>query len=231
MQTIEHDEVHLHAIRVPAGGFAELLLRVAGDLSEAEIEAAHRFVFDRDRMLYAVSHVFLRRTLAQYLGGTPRSIPIVRQGNERPELAGRQLRFNLTHTAGLAVVAIAATADVGVDAERIDNRRETNVLAPVVFTAEEQGEWDGVAEGFFEHWTLKEAYIKARGLGLALDLQQFGVSAVPSPHLVCAPEFDDPAQWHFHSFTPTPEHRAAAAVRMPADAEVKWTVNMVEAAF
>jgi 4'-phosphopantetheinyl transferase len=211
-------DVELHWSAVPESGFAERFPSLRTDLSDDEIAAAQRFLFERHRLLYAYSHVFLRRVLGRALSRTPREIAIAGARNERPELADRALRFNLSHTAGLVLVGITAAADLGVDVESIDRNTDVVTLAPNVFTPAECAMWDRTRETFFDRWTLKESYIKARGLGLAIDLQTFGVHPGPPPALISA----DANEWSLLSFAPTPTHRAAACVRAR---DVRWTVQ------
>jgi 4'-phosphopantetheinyl transferase len=218
-------DVRLHCAVVPMDGGDHLLPQLAEDLTRAENAAARRFVHERHRFLYAFSHVYLRRTLGRYLRVPAHEVPIVQQGRGRPELDGAALRFNLSHTDGLVLVGVTAVADVGVDAERISARRSHDGLVERVFVAEERSEWDGTDEDFVTRWTLKEAYMKARGLGLALALHTFGVLTHPIPRLVCASGVDDPRAWQFFSFAPTAEHRAAAAVRLPPGTPARWIVT------
>jgi 4'-phosphopantetheinyl transferase len=210
-------DVELHWSRVPESGFAELFPSLRADLSDDEIAAAQRFIFERHQLLYAYSHAFLRRILGRSLNRTPREIAIIGNRNERPELADRALRFNLSHTAGLVLIGITASADIGVDAESLERHTDVTALAPNVFTPEECAMWDGTREDFFDRWTLKESYIKARGLGLAIDLQNFGVNPGPPPGLLAT----DANEWSLFSFLPTATHRAGACVR---GREVRWRV-------
>jgi 4'-phosphopantetheinyl transferase len=220
--SIEKDVVELHFAALPeSGDSAALLAAQEAFLSDGEIAAAQRFVFERDRLWYVASHAFLRRTLARSLGIAPREVEIVRDPNGRPELADRRLRFNLSHTPGLAALAITASADVGVDVEciRTVDRAE---LEPVVFTDSERAEWNGGEEDFFDLWTLKESYLKARGVGLTADLHSFTFSKTAPPRLRCDAAVDDAEAWQFLSVAPTRRHRAAAAVRSAA---VQWIVH------
>jgi 4'-phosphopantetheinyl transferase len=180
-------------------------------LSEEERAIAARFVFERDRTLYLAAHAFLHATLTAYLGRNPL---FARDANGRPELSDRTLRFNLSHTEGMVAVAVTREADVGVDVERI--RPVDDLLAKAVFTAEELHAWPGDARSFFERWTLKEAYVKARGRGLSIDLQSFGFAG---DRLVCSD--DDANAWSSFTLAPTAAHRAAVVVR---DAAARLTV-------
>ena len=204
-------DVHLHWIEVPTDGYQELLARVGGILSETELARANRFHFERDRVLFATAHAFLRTLLPRY---TDSPLTFVEMEKGKPELVDRSVRFNLSHTRGLVLVGVTATADLGVDVERMD-ARDLPGLAKRVYTQRESKNWKGDREWFFDRWALKESYIKARGLGMSLDLKAFGFSE-GEPRLECAPEFDDPAEWQFTSFAPTPAHRAAAAIRIAA---------------
>ncbi len=211
-------DVDLQWAVVPERGFDELFPRLRADLSDDEIAATQRFVFERHRLLYAFSHAFLRRTLSRLLGCATRDLIIVARPHERPELADRALRFNLSHTMGMVLVGVTDTADIGVDAERLDRHTEVSALAPAVFTPEERARWDGSREAFFDRWTLKESYIKARGLGLSLDLQTFGVVTSDPPRLIG----EDASEWTLVSFAPAATHRAAAAVRAT---DVRWRIT------
>ncbi|HYK00860.1 MAG TPA: 4'-phosphopantetheinyl transferase superfamily protein [Thermoanaerobaculia bacterium] len=210
-------DVHLHWIDVPSDGYDALLSRIGDLLSAEELARANRFRFEPDRVLFATAHAFLRTLLPRY---TDSELTFVEMEKGKPELRDRSVRFNLSHTRGLVLVGITATADLGVDVERIDER-DLEGLAKRVYTEREISAWKRDPEWFFDHWTLKESYIKARGLGLSLDLKAFGFTE-DGPRLECAPEFDDAAGWQFTSFAPTPRHRAAAAIRIAAGSPVRW---------
>jgi 4'-phosphopantetheinyl transferase len=216
-------DVHLHWIQVPTEGYEALLSRMGNILSEEELARANRFHFERDRVLFATAHAFLRTLLPRY---TDAELTFVETYKGKPELVDRSVRFNLSHTRGLVLVGITATADLGVDVERMDVR-DLEGVAKRVYTEREIGGWQRDPEWFFDRWTLKEAYIKARGLGMSLDLKAFGFRD-DEPRLECAPEFDDAAQWQFTSFAPTPQHRAAAAIRIGAGTPVRWITTREE---
>lgn len=229
---MEQDLIDLHLIHLPESGFEEIFPRLEPYLTGEEVEAANRFIFERHRLLYAASHAFMRIRLGASLGREPKRIEIVRGEYGKPALKDEALEFNLSHTLGLAMLGMSpAGTEVGVDVERVDDRRDHAGLARSVFTEEERREWSGDVEGFFDRWTLKESYIKARGAGLSLDLQRFGISLSGEPRLTCGHELDDPESWRFTSFVPTGRHRAAAAARVAfRDAEVRWNVEETDLA-
>ncbi|MCA1586150.1 MAG: 4'-phosphopantetheinyl transferase superfamily protein [Acidobacteria bacterium] len=130
-----------------------------------------------------------------------------------------RLRFNLSHTHGLVACVAAVGCDVGVDVEWMD-RALTNDIAERFFSPHEAAELRRLPDAeqsrvFFDYWTLKEAYIKARGLGLAIPLDQFSFRLRPPapPAIAFEPALDDdPARWQFAQTTPTPRHRLGLAI-------------------
>jgi len=111
--------------------------------------------------------------------------------------------FNLSHAEGVVVCAVAG-ADVGVDVEKVDERRTEpgiwqNYFAPFEVAALAALPEAARCERFFRYWTLKEAYIKARGLGLSIPLQDFWFLLDEGPvRIQFAPALkDDPARWRF----------------------------------
>ena len=219
---IRPDEVHLFWSEPSA----EALPDLTPLLSAEEVAMGNRFRFERHRILYLFAHGVLRKVLATHTGIDPRALEFEQVGNGRPELRGREVRFNLSHTAGMVLIGVTREHDLGVDAEHVDGERgRDELLATRVFTPRELTAWrtETDAMGFFDRWTLKESYIKARGDGLSLDLRRFGFpSLAKRPRIESG--FGDAAEWQFLSFAPTAEHRAAAAVRAT---DVTWQTNSI----
>jgi 4'-phosphopantetheinyl transferase len=198
-------------------------------LSPDESRRAERFVHPGPAMLFVVGRALARTMLSRYAAVQPRDWPFTIDGHGRPELAMRpahvpDLRFNLTHTNGLVACAVTIGRELGIDVEHIG--RPLNFDVPERFFSQQEVE-DLRAlpkleqrTAFFDYWTLKESYIKARGLGLALPLRHFTFvrSADRDPAITFAPELpDEPHTWQFKQFWPTDEHRIAVAVRRIGD--------------
>jgi 4'-phosphopantetheinyl transferase len=192
-------------------------------LDDAERERARRFVFERDRECYTFAHGFLRLILARYINVDPHTLRFVGQPNGRPELATlaghRPLRFNLSHTRGLVACIVTSTADCGVDVER-GSRANYRDLIPLVLAASEAAELaalpeESQADRFLEIWTLKEAYLKGRGLGLAAPLREIAFAgSETAPRCSTSSTLDDDDRaWRFWSGRPTSAHWVAVALR------------------
>lgn len=193
-------------------------------LDAAETARWNRLHRAEGRRLYAAAHALLRSALSRYAAVEPRDWRFAAGEHGRPHLTGPRtdLRFNLTHTHGLAACAIARGFDVGIDAERLDRRLDLPGIARVAFADPERAQLDAAAPDranavFFGIWTLKEAYIKARGMGLALPLKSFSVTVDP-PSITPAP--DDPLTWRAELIRPTADHLLALAV--PEGSAVEW---------
>jgi len=182
----------------------ERLARGLSYLSEEERARAARFHFERDRNSYVLAHALARTLLAQLTGAEPQALRFALGEHGRPELdwpvKSPRMRFNISHTHGLVACALALEHDVGVDVEHVERRLEIGRIAPSVFSPDERRalallDDDALRTRFFQLWTLKEAYIKARGMGLALPLREitFHLDGRQRPELALGPALADVA--------------------------------------
>lgn len=157
-------------------------------LIDEEASRAARFYFVRDRNRWIVAHAVLRKLLERYLGVSPQTPRFTTGEYGKPALSfpqeGQRLRFNLSHSGDLALYAFAYEREVGVDVEQMRADVEYTELATHYFSAQECASLRALPpeqqeEAFFLCWSRKEAYIKARGMGLSLGLDQFDVSLTP----------------------------------------------------
>lgn len=147
-------------------------------LDAGERARAARFRFPLLQRRYIAAHAALRRVLARALALAPERVPLGVRADGKPTLAGelaRALWFNLSHSAGVAVVALSAIGELGVDVEEIRRLPDADEVARRVFTAAERAAIERASptrrdRAFFAAWTRKEAYIKATGEGLRASL-------------------------------------------------------------
>jgi len=201
-------------------------------LDEAEQVRSARFHFDRDRQAYIAAHALGRMLLSSRAGGAPQDWRFSVGDHGKPEVvvpAGApRLRLNLSHTRGLAAAALTVGDDIGIDVEWLDRKSASLDLARRFFAAAECAQLervppDRLTETFLSFWTLKEAYVKAIGKGLAQSLDSFAFSLDPLAIHFDSVLADDPACWLFRQFRPTPHHLMALAVRSsdPAGVEIE----------
>lgn len=196
-------------------------------LTADERACRDRFVFERDRRAYLFAHGLVRHALSRHAPGiAPDAWRFAAGPYGRPEVAGPAnapaLPFNLTHTEGLVacVVADARAAAggvaVGVDAETVD-RPVAIELADHYFAPPEVRALRALPparqrDRFFEYWTLKEAYLKARGLGLSCPLDRFWFVLGTSGIEMASTLDDPPARWRFTQYRPTASHVVSVAI-------------------
>jgi 4'-phosphopantetheinyl transferase len=165
--------------------FIQYLLKI---LSEDERIRAERFFQKKDQISFIVSRGMRRIILSYYLNEEPSEFRFEYSQYGKPSLATAEgsLNFNLSHSSGLAVYAITRHQKIGIDVERIISNFPCEETAERFFSQRENKELQEIEAGkptehaFFTCWTRKEAYIKARGEGLSMPLDQFDVSV--SPH-------------------------------------------------
>jgi 4'-phosphopantetheinyl transferase len=193
-------------------------------LDRTERERWERFQVEHARNEFLVGHVLVRTILSRYASVTPHDWRFEINEHGRPSIArglcDLDVRFNLSHTRGLTACLIALGADVGVDVEWADRTGGGPDLADRFFSAPEVRSLRALPaeqqrDRFFQYWTLKESYIKARGMGLAIPLARFGFERLDEKHplLWVDPTLGDRAdRWRFEQFRPAPSYHAAVAV-------------------
>ena len=161
--------------------------------------------------------------LARRLRAQPRDIAFTFGPKGKPALAGNsQLRFNMSHSGSLALLAFTTDCEIGVDVEQVRAMADIEQIASSHFCSEETSELlslDGEMakqEAFFRCWTRKEAYIKAVGDGLSMPLDRFQVTLLPDvpPRLVRVGIGQEPAAgWTLQHLEPAPGYVGAVAYR------------------
>jgi 4'-phosphopantetheinyl transferase len=214
------DEVHVWKIALEQP--VEVRRKLALTLSAAEMERAGRFYFERHRHHFVVARGFMRAILAGYLDIAPAAVCFTLGAHGKPALAGhgRDLRFNLSHTGELALLAVTLGRDVGVDIEQVRSLDDAATIAARFFSAAENRAWLAVPDAqkpvaFFNAWTRKEAFIKALGDGLSYPLDRFDVSLAPGEPARLLRVAGDPEatrRWRIEALEPAAGYAAAVAV-------------------
>ncbi len=212
----------------------ELLSRYEKILADDELVRQGRFRFDRHRHRFLVARALVRSVLSRYADIEPDRWRFCANKYGKPEISRSMnrlgIRFNLSHTAGLIVCGVALNRDIGVDVENIERQSKTDGIASRYFSPEEIADLETLdeterKERFYRYWTLKESYVKARGIGLSLPLDRFAFHLKENEpiRISFAPDMnDDPDRWQFKLFEPLSNHPAAVSVERPAGADCEF---------
>jgi 4'-phosphopantetheinyl transferase len=194
-------------------------------LSSAERERAAKFKFEKDRACYVASHAALRNILGWYLRIEPLALEFSAGPQGKPELESKSdrhaLQFNLSHSHEAALVAVTLGRQIGVDIECIKGDFQWEEIAERFFAPGEIARLralprDQQQRAFFTCWTRKEAYIKAKGGGLSIPLQDFEVSVSPGEPaslMSCITDPEEVARWSLAEVDAGPDYEAAVAVQ------------------
>lgn len=204
-------------------------VRVSPDVMNSAEWAQHdRFVFEKDRCRYRVTRLLVRYVLSRYVPVAPRDWVFGSTDFGRPFIANNEpaaadLRFNISHSDQVVMLAITRGLDVGIDVEDLQRRVPLEV-AGSFFAADEVRQLDALPQAmkprrFLDFWTLKESYIKARGKGLSLPLNQFAfdLEHAGGVRLELDPRLQDMAgRWSFWAWQPSDHSLAALCLAVPA---------------
>ncbi len=191
-----------------------------GLLDSAEKAQEPRFYFERDRRRYLVTRALVRTVLSRYARIDHGDWRFSTNAYGCPAVANAEaqdLSFNISHTHSLIVLGVSRGRVLGVDVENYRARKVSIDIADRYFAPDEVAVLNAAPlqeqqYRFFEYWTFKESYIKARGMGLSLPLDKFSFHYAHPKDVSIAirPELsDDAGRWQFWQFQPAPEYLVA----------------------
>lgn len=193
-------------------------------LSAQEREQHRRFYFEKDRNRYLVTRALVRTVLSRYASVGARDWRFETNAYGRPHIANSnpqasRLRFNTSHTDSLVVLALTADRDIGVDVESTSRTAPLDVadrfFSPREAVALRQLPAQAQALRFWDLWTFKESYIKARSMGLSIPLERFSFYFSDAASVEISFEEglgDSPSRWDFWQFKPDAEHLVAVCL-------------------
>jgi 4'-phosphopantetheinyl transferase len=212
--------IHIWPLRIEASDdVAAVAARV---LAADEMSRAAKFEFHNLRQSFVITRGVLRHLLGRYLKLPPANVEFVYGSKGKPAIVSAAgLQFNLAHSDGMAVIAIAADCPIGVDLEYMRPIPDIQYLAQRFFCAEEAAELMSLLlserqDAFFRCWTRKEAYLKAIGDGLSTPLNAHRVTVRPSDPARFIHFGQDRAAaeaWMLHDLFLAPNYAAALAYR------------------
>ncbi|MEW7010017.1 4'-phosphopantetheinyl transferase family protein [Lentilitoribacter sp. EG35] len=188
-------------------------------LSTEEKDRYYRFHHIDDRLRFLATRALVRTSLSRYSPIEPKEWIFTSDIYGRPKISSshpieRSISFNISHTRELVALAITTDRRIGIDVEADTGQVAPLDIADYHFAPSEINELNALhieerPHRFFEYWTLKEAYVKARGIGLSIPLNQFSfeLSSVRQIKLdIDAKLSDDPARWNFWLFQADEKH-------------------------
>lgn len=228
---------------IPSIGEVDLWWLYASDLNEVERARCwawmtpeehtqqQRFLRSEDQRMYLATRGLVRSALSTYADIQPKEWRFTTDTHGRPWISGPRLQptwiFNVSHSRDLVVCAITSHGDLGVDVEGIDARRDILGIAKRFFVPEEYTALLGLSERnqqeqlFSAFWTLKEAYMKARGMGFAIEPQWLHISMQPALSMSFDRKVSDhPNRWAFSLGQLHTGHSLALAVSWGSTAPI-----------
>jgi len=212
---IQTGEVHVWRVELMQPEHVIQALR--STLEQDELFRADRFHFEKDRRAFVVSRGFLREIIGRYTNTRPEQLRFAYGPYGKPALEGR-LRFNMSHSHDLALIALTEDHELGVDVEYMRADFASADIARRFFSPVEVEVFNSLAQedqvaAFFRCWTRKEAFIKATGKGLSQPLEGFDVTLGPrEPAALLRVDGEDASRWTLSDVKIDEGYAAALAV-------------------
>ena len=213
-------EVHVWRLSLEQPDVVRDRFRVT--LDAEELNRASRYYFEKHRRHFLVGRGFLRAVVARYVAEKPENLKFVYGAYGKPSLAAEQtVRFNMSHSHEVALLAVTRDVELGVDVEHVRADFATADIARRFFSQAEVEAFDMLPReeqvaAFFRCWTRKEAYIKAIGKGLSQPLDGFDVTLGPGEEAaLLRAAADDASRWVMSDVDVGPGYAGALAVESP----------------
>jgi len=194
-------------------------------LEPQELIKAARFRFDSDKLRYLIARAMARLVLSQYAGVAPENLRFTKNDYGRPEIANssyckEKVRFNISYSKDIIVLAVAMNVDIGVDIEFVYENADFFLYTKGILSETELRYLTNMPSEarsleFFKIWTLKEAYIKSRGLGLAIGLEKLSFLLSSEKISLCVEEDIDKNadSWGFFNLEIIPSYIISICVK------------------
>lgn len=219
-------ENHVHILTVDVRNTVQRCPALQGSLTKDEQQKADSFRFAEDRDRFVAARGLLRKVLGTYLGTSAEHVLLRTTANGKPELdachsSTSPIRFNVSHSGNVALLALTLGRSVGVDVEQMRDIREINQLVKLFFSANERQQYKSLPHAerltaFYRCWTGKESFVKAIGEGLSHSLESFDIAYMPgtSPCILSVRDNDLPSasRWHLEIRTPIPGYIGACTL-------------------
>ena len=230
------DDVLVAVFSSDDGGMdAALWTRLRSWLQPEETERADNYKDMEARAAFLIGRGMARAMLSEVTGIAPGDWRFSEGAHGRPEIASPDtpFRFNLAHSHGMIACAVAKNRDIGVDVEFLDRPDSSHDVAKRVCSEDELADIEaapeaGRKERFLVYWTLKEAYLKARGLGISVHLADvaFTVNGGEPKFVPAGSLADADTRWLFRLAQPGPRHMISVAVDTSGDANGATAPNI-----
>jgi len=233
------DPLQVWCAQVPTRFDNALLQAYLALLSDAEREQLARLRFDRLKRRYLITRALVRTVLSRHAPIAPAAWSFAQNAFGRPFIAdppaeARGLQFNLSHTEALVVLVVGRGREVGIDVECTQRHAPLDV-AQRYFSPAESAALSALppasqAARFWDLWTLKESYLKARGMGLSLPLDAFTVRFDDAQlALDVEPRAEDPGSgWHLWQFALPGDHLLALCAQQLGGPAPRCEFRLVE---
>lgn len=220
---LDNDEIHIWSAKLDIAEARVKKWQLY--LSTEELQRAHRFYFVKDQNHFIVARGVLRKILSLYTNKQPYEIRFEYNKYGKPfltrESGGDLFHFNLSHSSGLVLYAITSKREVGIDVEYLREDFSDLEIANRFFSPDEVSVLRSLRPedqtlAFFLGWTRKEAFIKAKGEGLSIPLDQFDVSLIPGqPATLLRTRYDrlEVSHWMLFNIDRFSGYAAALAVK------------------
>lgn len=228
-------EVHFFYSKVDEIKDDALLAEYRNVVSEKEKLKINRYMFDKDKHSSLITRALLRFVLSIYTREDPCNFQFIENSYGKPDLKPGiidiPVKFNISHSRKVTACALVLGREIGVDIE--EYHRKVDLAIADRFFSKSESEYlkacpdKNKKDIFFDFWTLKESYIKARGMGLSIALDKFSFEIDKKNIYINFHESlnDSPDHWSFFKFAPVENYKAAIAIQSPEKSDLKLQIH------